>query len=255
MPLGEKRSGLWSNNRKITRFYAYEITLTWCNTKKKGTIYWMNLQKSLSMPRIENITLSEKSGRLSWWCSLKYFDKSLLSNCTSKQPILNFTPNFGEIYTRRQSLQERALTFDSSTLMGRFNRYCPEWASSTSSSFTMLKLLFSITCILIKDTLKSTFTEQFVPPSITWTLNPSIIISPRIGLYLKEIGQEVLLKRVNFLRWEVLLLQLFSTMHRIKESKQFLQKYQSEWIKHHWSTEDPRDGCKHQLKRTNTVYV
>lgn len=33
--------------------------------------------------------------------------------------------------------------------MGRFSRYCPEWASSTSSSDNMLKLLFCITCTKI----------------------------------------------------------------------------------------------------------
>lgn len=38
-------------------------------------------------------------------------------------------------------------TFDSSTEIGRFSRYCPECATSISSSVAILKLLFSITCI------------------------------------------------------------------------------------------------------------
>lgn len=40
-----------------------------------------------------------------------------------------------------------AQTLDSSTVMGRFRRYCPECATSISSSVTILKLLFSMTYI------------------------------------------------------------------------------------------------------------
>lgn len=45
--------------------------------------------------------------------------------------------------------REQFHTLDSLTVIGRFRRYCPECATSISSSVVSLKLLFPITCIQI----------------------------------------------------------------------------------------------------------
>lgn len=42
-------------------------------------------------------------------------------------------------------------TLDSSTVIGRFRRYCPECATSISSSLAILKLLLCIICISIRE--------------------------------------------------------------------------------------------------------
>ena len=107
--------------------------------------------------RLLLITLSENSGRLSWGCSLKYFDKSLLSSYIQKNCEISWWSKLQSqrtLYTQTKLhfffWSTYALTLDSSTLIGRFNKYCPWCATSISSSVTILKLLFSITCIAMK---------------------------------------------------------------------------------------------------------
>ena len=60
--------------------------------------------------------------------------------------------------------------------------------------------------------------------TLTWRCNILVMLSPKQVFYLKEIGQEVLLESIGFLRRKVLLLQFFGTVHRVEQSKQFLSE-------------------------------
>lgn len=132
----------------------------WCEKQTKlRTTSWIVQLYIVFYPkkRLLLITLSENSGRLSWGCSLKYFDKSLLSSYIQKNCEISWWSKLQSqrtLYTQTKLhfffWSTYALTLDSSTLIGRFNKYCPWCATSISSSVTILKLLFSITCIAMK---------------------------------------------------------------------------------------------------------
>lgn len=79
-----------------------------------------------------------------------------------------------KIKKRYLNSRGKAQTLESSTVIGRFKRYCPESATSISSSVAILKLLFSITCTKnfsnskIWNTLKTSYKVDKLPQLYGW---------------------------------------------------------------------------------------